>query len=137
MLRVGKYSSREDRLSKPTDKEKEREHSCIWCQRSFSSPTNLKRHQREVQYCKLKRLEIQSKKGKKKVSVKKRGETCEECGKSYSSRKALKVHVDAIHLGMIYPCHVCEKNFSQKSNLVAHLQTQTHHLEVFRRNNDL
>ena len=148
MLRVGKYSSSDDHLQKhqkpvqsSKQAEKERKHSCFWCQNSFTSQRNLERHQREVQYCKLQRLKIQAtdsrKKGKKKDPVSKRRKTCEECGKSYSSQKGLKVHMDSAHLGITYPCHICEKNFSQKSNLAAHLLTQTHRLEVRNRENDL
>ena len=128
------------RDSKPA--EKERKYSCVWCQKSFGSPSNLERHQREAQYCKLKRLEIQSKKGKKKDSGGKKGKKrviCDECGNSYSSQKALKAHVDSVHLdpGEIYPCHVCQKNFSQFRYLVAHQKTQSHLLEVFKETNDL
>ena len=126
------------RDSKPA--EKGRKYSCVWCKNSFSSQKNLQRHLRKVQYCKLKRLEIQSKKGKKKDSgAKKRKKRvfCDECGNSYSSQKALKVHVDSVHLGKTYPCHVCQKNFSQHSNLVNHQKTHAHLLEVFKETNDL
>merc|ERR1711874_423684 len=93
--------------------EREKKYSCVLCQNSFSSQSNLERHQREVQYCKLKRMKIQSKKGKTK-EARKRRETCKECGKSYSSQKGLKVHVDSVHRGMVYPRHVCQKNFTQE-----------------------
>lgn len=142
--RVGQFPSSEDHLQqhqKPVkhskSAEKEKKYSCVLCQNSFCSQSNLERHKREVQDCKLKRMKIQSKKGKKKDSGRKRRKTCEECGKSYSSQRGLKVHVDSVHMGTVYPCHVCQKNFSQKSNLVAHLQTQTHLLEEFKEKNDL
>ena len=91
-----------------------------------------------------KKLEIQSK-GSTAAPVKivfrkkekKSRKTCEECGKSYSSQKSLKVHMESAHLGITYPCHICEKDFSQKSNLAAHLLTKTHNLEVLKGKNDL
>ena len=146
MPRVGKYFSSEDHPQKPQSPvkysksaQKEKKHSCFWCQKSFSSHSNLERHQREVQYCKRKRLEIQSEGSTAtpvKIVFRKKGkksrETCAECGKSYSSQKSLKIHMESAHLGITYPCHICEKDFNQKSNLARHLLTESHILEVLK-----
>ena len=70
-----------------------------------------------------------------KIGFRKKGskeKTCEECWKSYSSQKSLKVHMESVHLGITYPCHICEKDFNQKSNLDRHLLTEAHILEALK-----
>ena len=144
MPRVSKYFSSQDQNPVKYSKsaEKEKKHSCFWCQKSFCSHRNLERHQREVEACKRKRLEIQSAEStatpvkigfrKKEKKGKKRRETCEECWKSYSSRDSLKAHMESAHWEITYPCHICQKDSNQKSNLVRHLLTQSHHWEVLK-----
>ena len=71
-----------------------------------------------------------------KIVFRKKGKnsrkTCEECGKSFSFQKSLKIHMESGHFGITYPCHICEKDFKQKSNLPRHLLTETHILAVLK-----
>ena len=146
VLRVGENFSSDEhpqRIQNPVkyskSAHKEKKHLCFRCHKSFSSHSNLERHQRVVEDCMNKKLEIQSK-GSTAAPVKivfrkkekKSRKTCEECGKSYSSQKSLKKHIESVHLGITYPCHICEKNFNNKSNLARHLLTETHILEVLK-----
>ncbi|KAH9628851.1 hypothetical protein HF086_005814, partial [Spodoptera exigua] len=49
---------------------------------------------------------------------------CPECGKSFSSKKTYRYHLNVLHKGQNrYPCPRCGKVYQWKSNLGRHLRT--------------
>ncbi|CAB3251232.1 unnamed protein product [Arctia plantaginis] len=50
--------------------------------------------------------------------------TCTECGKTFSSRKTYKYHLNVLHKGQNrYPCPQCGKVYQWKSNLGRHIRS--------------
>ena len=45
---------------------------------------------------------------------------CEHCGKAFGGPSALKVHVDAVHVGKKVSCDRCDKLFTQAKSLKIH-----------------
>ena len=45
---------------------------------------------------------------------------CETCGKTFKKRSDKNRHMQ-IHKGIKFPCKMCNKSFSRKDNLVAHI----------------
>ena len=49
---------------------------------------------------------------------------CTDCGKYFSTRRNLNRHIKSVHMGeKPYPCTDCEKNFAQKTSLNLHIRT--------------
>ena len=49
-----------------------------------------------------------------------------ECGKSYSSNKALKDHVKTVHVDTtVHSCHICGKQLRDKYKLKYHMMVHT------------
>ncbi|XP_014237902.1 gastrula zinc finger protein xFG20-1-like [Trichogramma pretiosum] len=47
--------------------------------------------------------------------------TCDICGKKFSTKGGLGIHIDSIHNGITSACDICGKKFSTKSNLIVHI----------------
>ena len=49
---------------------------------------------------------------------------CESCGKSFTGKQYLKIHIHTIHEGhKDHNCESCGKSFSQAGNLKKHIHT--------------
>ena len=49
---------------------------------------------------------------------------CPYCSKGFNSKHPLKVHVNAVHLGLkLYSCPWCRASFNQPANLCRHRKT--------------
>ena len=81
------------------------------CTRTFMTKSNLGRHGNTTDG---------NKKGIKPVST---DHKCGFCGKSFSRKSYLRIHVKIIHEEMqIRKCELCEKSFTSKRTLTDHLK---------------
>ena len=49
---------------------------------------------------------------------------CDSCNKLFSTKKYVKMHVNAVHKGLrMYNCEPCGKSFSQAGDLKRHIHT--------------
>ena len=48
---------------------------------------------------------------------------CGECGRKFSKKSTLKVHTDAVHKGIKYPCSLCDVKISHQKDLIRHIQS--------------
>ena len=48
--------------------------------------------------------------------------TCKDCGKQFSQKSQLKVHINNIHLGTKHKCDQCDKEFSALFSKTRHVQ---------------
>ena len=48
---------------------------------------------------------------------------CDECGKSYTLKSNLTVHINSVHKGVKHQCGFCETCFYSKSNLLKHVKS--------------
>ncbi len=77
--------------------------SCPVCLKKFKKPTQVRRH-----LC---------------VHTGQRPHQCNLCGKSYTQRNSLLIHVRTVHAGeRMFVCPFCAFSFSQKSNLTTHIE---------------
>merc|ERR1712243_453908 len=82
------------------------EFKCKYCDHEAPSMANLKKHLRSVH-------DYPDKKSHKKP--------CNICKKVISIRH-LKEHEDAVHNNITIPCYICNKSFTRKSHLNAHIK---------------
>ena len=79
---------------------------CQFCEKKFSTDTNLKRHVDQVH-------------------ERKKNHMCKVCHKSFFTSRDLWVHSSAVHdNSKTFKCKSCEKTFSQKGNMKTHYETQ-------------
>ena len=57
---------------------------------------------------------------------------CEHCGKVFTQKSNMKVHVSAVHVGNVkmLECHVCGMKMNQKCNLKTHMRN-VHDIDNF------
>ena len=79
---------------------------CLDCDKTFSSPHNLRRHQQVVHQDE----DLY---------------TCDVCHKTFANEGTLKAHQLSHNGDNPIACHVCHKQFQQKSYLVVHLRLHT------------
>ena len=81
----------------------EKKHSCSYCTKKFHKPIRLERH---VNTTHLNKREIK----------------CEQCEYTTNYPHSLKIHIESIHLGIMYDCDYpgCTKSYNKKVNLYAH-----------------
>ena len=48
---------------------------------------------------------------------------CDTCGKSFFNKSDLKKHKKSLHDGVTYACKICQRSYSWKENLNAHMKT--------------
>jgi hypothetical protein len=48
--------------------------------------------------------------------------TCKYCSKLYNSSGGLYYHVQSVHLGIKYTCHLCFRQYRSKSQLKQHMK---------------
>ena len=46
---------------------------------------------------------------------------CGECKKMYSTPGVLKKHKRSVHEGILYPCRLCDRKFTQTGHLKIHI----------------
>ena len=51
------------------------------------------------------------------------GYKCQECGFLSNLKPNMRSHVEAKHLDLIYPCHVCGKLFKTYKTMCMHLKS--------------
>jgi len=114
-------------------------YECTQCKTFFDSKGLLRHHRRVTQHKKLKDPEPKyfpcNTCGKslsgvgglrehiKSVHNKTYDKLCPHCDYRASSTKTLKKHIDALHLGITYPCDQCTLVFTQRENLASHIKT--------------
>lgn len=121
-----------------THNEKRKMYRCLKCTRQFFSKKQLKQHvanyhdkvARELDhlcnYCGKgcgSRAELKS---HMLVHTDDRNYVCQICGKKYKNRGGLSQHTKTTHLKIKkFPCSVCERRFSTRIILEAHMRTHT------------
>ncbi|KAK9736087.1 Zinc finger, C2H2 type [Popillia japonica] len=97
------------RAHRVTTKDLTLENQCNICQKSYSTPTTLKKH--------LRTHELNASNARPNL--------CEWCGKHFNDNGALNHH-KRIHTGYKpYKCLYCQKSFSRKGYLVLHARTHS------------
>ncbi len=77
--------------------------SCPLCPKSFSRPSQLRRHLR--------------------VHTRERPFVCSDCGRCFSQKNSLRAHENAVHAGeRPFKCPFCDLAVAQKSNLKTHIR---------------
>ena len=108
-------------------------YSCDECDKTYSKPYNLKRHQSdhhenkvhvECDICQKKFMKLQSlnkHKTNAHQAIDRELFTCPHCQKELYSSKTLKTHIDFFHgEEQKYKCEKCGKAFGHKSSLIYH-----------------
>ncbi|KAL9890560.1 uncharacterized protein ACN427_009480 isoform 1-T1 [Glossina fuscipes fuscipes] len=81
-------------------------YECYYCRKSFPNYSRMTVHQRSHEA------------DRPKFS-------CEFCGRMYSTKQALEVHIRAIHIKSGFPCTICGKIFPVKKSLEIHTRYHT------------
>ena len=45
---------------------------------------------------------------------------CDKCSKEFKTKSGLRLHVESVHKGIRFPCHICKKEFCSKYEVVRH-----------------
>ena len=80
-----------------------KEHSCQFCNKSFSIVRYLKAHERQ-------------KHGSQKIFQ------CQLCTKSFSRKDYLQEHNKGVHLGITYKCEICDEAFKGRTYMKKHME---------------
>ena len=87
-----------------TIKKIKQDFQCIFCEKTFTSAHNLKKHT-------------------KSTHEERKENKCDFCIKSFSSAIYLNIHVRYFHQGWkTLPCEICEKNFNLPASLKKHIR---------------
>jgi Zinc-finger associated domain (zf-AD)/Zinc finger, C2H2 type len=94
----------------------------------------LAKHQKKMKTEKNSTVKIFKQQRKVKPKVAKKGETCPECGKTFSYKGYLECHLRTHSKEKPFVCPVCAKRFGQSSNLALHIKihnnTRNHQCEI-------
>lgn len=103
----------------------ERPYTCVYCGDNFKKRSTCYAH--EIRH-KIKSVEIVKEALKKRYPAKlpkPEDIQCKTCGKTFSSKQSLQVHME-IHIGRKpFLCTVCGKNFLRKYHLEVHQRIHT------------
>ena len=81
-----------------------RKKHCEICDKTFSIPSLLKRHNERI-HQKLKKA------------------FCDKCGNSFHDAQHLQRHTESVHIAAkSHKCHMCDRGFNQKTQLTRHIQ---------------
>lgn len=111
-------------------------HKCESCGRCFVQKVDLERHKsvHDVSYnfvCSYdgcgKRFKMQkSMRSHSKIHCENRSMNCAICCRSFLSKRNLKIHLDAVHYGILpFACDCCGKTFAVKASLRSHMTTHS------------
>ena len=86
---------------------------CKMCLKQFSRRDKLREHGRKEH--------VLDEQNENAVKVITKSVSCPECGKLFTASKHLKRHKASAHEGLLLKCINCEKSFSRKDKMNAHL----------------
>ena len=93
--------------------EKQKDHKCNYCQKSFSKADHLKNHIEAIHN-----------------DNRTKDYNCKSCSKSFYSSANLKQHNKEVHEdNKIHKCHICEKKFSRATIQIGQLDTISFRLD--------
>ena len=106
---------------------------CLECEMEFRTKKNIKDHiivvhmelfgKRNAPY-KPKRIELPPNLPPiKKTVYKQDPQICNECGKSFTNPRNLKLHIEIKHLGLRYTCSFCGNQYNYETALTNHVKT--------------
>lgn len=114
---------------------------CMTCKQKFNTFDELKDHMKNNKQCKQMHLTCETcgKVCENKKSLyqhqlthkEKNTYICDECGKIYTNRFNLENHKSSVHgdrveeYGSIYKCKVCDDQFTNRTDLYAHIKQHT------------
>lgn len=119
---------------------KDNKYECTQCKTLFDSKDNLMLHQKTTQHSSspveentemqepLERLEIQSIEQDTSTAMIKEDSSntihmCEKCDKHFELKQEYELHMRVVHELQKFTCNVCNKDFTNQSNLKMHMNT--------------
>ncbi|XP_060809175.1 zinc finger protein 69 homolog B isoform X7 [Amyelois transitella] len=137
-MRFDAYYDRMKHL-KEAHREKEVSYECMHCDMSFKTSGKRAIHVRSVHFppqrefpCPYCEWKFKTKYELKNHIIRHTGERkfkCEACGKGFSRNKTLACHMKT-HEEFYFPCKWCSSVFKQKPQLLAHISTDHHIIDL-------
>jgi len=103
-LKVSNIKIKKEAIERDEVNEKQKRFDCDKCGKSFSSVTNLQRHDDGVH-----------------LGVK---FNCDRCEQTFSQKSNLKNHIDSVHERYRFQCKVCSFTHIKKSKIIEHLEEE-------------